>query len=597
METVSTSVADTMHSETATAPDRSQQLELRAGSCTRAGIKPQNEDAAVFHWPADPHLQEYLGAVAAVADGVSSAEAGALASSTATEQFVSDYYRAPDTWSAARAGQKVLASINSKLYRKSHEFAQEEKGYLCTFSALVFKSRTGHFFHVGDSRIQLLRDDKLECLTRDHTVTLGHRRRILSRALGMDTGLQVDYGRVDLELGDQFLLTSDGVHDFVPKMTAMEVLRRDDLDAQQKAETLVRYAEENGSDDNLTAVVVEVAALPATTLDEYSHQLTRLPFPPPLEPGMVLDGYAVERELFSSQRSQLYLVRDTESGNTLVMKTPSINYEDDIHYIDRFVQEEWIGLRIQSERVVRICRQNRQRTALYYLMEYVEGCTLESWIARNRFPKPAEAFRIVREIADGLTAFHEQETIHQDLKPANIMLDTAGHVKIIDFGSVYVAGSAEVFRPLQHPGALGTASYSDPHYILGHNTGIQGDIYALATIAYEIFTGELPYGEEINECRSRADYEQLSYRAASQFNPVIPIWFDRTLERGCAIDLGRRYHTIAGFITDLGNPNPEYLRDDPSEYKSQNASLFWKILSGLWIVTLLAVIALFSAGS
>ncbi|WP_428820373.1 protein kinase domain-containing protein [Microbulbifer sp. MCCC 1A16149] len=578
-----------------TAAVHSQQLELRAGCCSRAGIKPQNEDAAVFHWPADPHLQKYLGAVAAVADGVSSAEAGALASSTATEQFVSDYYRAPDTWSAARAGQKVLASINSKLYRKSHEFAQEEKGYLCTFSALVFKSRTGHFFHVGDSRIQLLRGDKLDCLTRDHTVTLGHRRRILARALGMDTGLQVDYGRVDLALGDQLLLTSDGVHDFVPKITTMEVLRSDDLTPQQKVETLVRYAKENGSDDNLTAVVVEVTALPATTLDEYSHQLTRLPFPPPLEPGMILDGYKVERELFSSQRSQLYLVRDTVSGETLVMKTPSVNYEDDIHYIDRFVQEEWIGLRVQSDRVVRIHRQNRQRTALYYLMEYVEGCTLESWITRNHFPKPAEAFRIVREIAEGLRAFHEQETIHQDLKPANIMLDGAGRVKIIDFGSVYVAGSAEVFRPLQHPGALGTASYSDPHYILGHNTGIQGDIYALATIAYEMFTGELPYGEEINECRARADYEQLRYRAAGQFNPVIPIWFDRTLERGCAIDLEQRYHSLDAFVHDLGTPNPMYLRDDPADRDAHNASLFWKLLCGLWAMTLLSVIALFSS--
>ncbi|WP_295801319.1 bifunctional protein-serine/threonine kinase/phosphatase [uncultured Microbulbifer sp.] len=572
-----------------------QQLELQSGICSRAGIKPQNEDAAVFHWPTDPHLQEYLGAVAAVADGVSSAEAGALASRTATAQFVSDYYRAPDTWSAARAGQQVLTSINNKLYRKSHDFAQQEKGFLCTFSALVFKSRSAHFFHVGDSRIYRLRDSKLELLTRDHTVTLGHRRRILSRALGMDTSLQVDYGRIPLQQGDRYLLTSDGVHDFVPAATATEVLRRHDLNAQQQAETLVRYAEESGSDDNLTALVVEVTALPTTTLDEYNHQLTRLPFPPALDPGMVLDGYTVIRELFSSERSQLYLVRDSESGNTLVMKTPSVNYEDDVHYIDRFIQEEWIGLRIQSDRVVRICRQSRRRSALYYLMEYIEGGTLASWIARNRFPKPTEAFRIIREIAEGLAAFHEQETIHQDLRPANIMLDENARVKIIDFGSVYIAGSAEVFRPLQHPAALGTASYADPHYLLGRNSGIQGDIYALATIAYEVFTGELPYGETIADCRSRSDYEQLHYRSASQFNPVIPLWFDRALERGCAIDLEQRYHSLDTFMADLANPNPDYLRDDPADPQQQHASLFWKILCGLWGATLLAMLALFSS--
>lgn len=589
-------MAAPVNNSTATESEQRGRLQLAAGICSRAGCKPQNEDSAVFHWPADPHLQDYLGAVAAVADGVSSAEAGALASCMATSQFVGDYYSAPDTWSAARAGQRALASINSKLYRSSHDYPREEKGFLCTFSALVFKSRTAHFFHIGDSRIHLLRGGKLECLTRDHSVALGHRQSMLSRALGMDTGLQVDYGRITMERDDRFLLTSDGVHDFVPREVLADILQREELEEGEMAETLVRLAEENGSDDNLTAVVVSVRGLPDATLDEYSHKIARLPFPPPLTPGMILDSFAVEREIFSSQRSQLYLVRDTHTGAALVMKTPSINYEDDIHYIDRFVQEEWIGLRIHSERVVRVFRQKRPRTALYYLMEYIEGCTLETWIERHRFPKPAEAFRIVRQIAEGLQAFHDRETIHQDLKPANIMIDGKGGVKIVDFGSVYVAGSAEIFRPLEHPGALGTASYSDPHYLMGRNTAIQGDIYALATIAYEMFTGELPYGEEINECRSLVDYEQLRYRSAAQFNPVIPIWFDRTLERGCAVDLEKRYHTIAGFIADLGNPNPEYLRDDPSEYKSRNASLFWKILSGLWIVTLLAVIALFSTG-
>lgn len=80
-------------------------------------------------------------------------------------------------------------------------------------------------------------------------------------------------------------------------------------------------------------------------------------------------------------------------------------------------------------------------------MEYVQGSILEQWITNNRFPKPAEAFRLLKEIATGLQAFHDQETIHQNLRPANIMIDGDGRVKIIDFDSVYVAGSAEIFRP------------------------------------------------------------------------------------------------------------------------------------------------------
>lgn len=160
----------------------------------------------------------------------------------------------------------------------------------------------------------------------------------------MKTGLQVDYGQLSLAKDDVLLITSDGVHDFIKQDLLRELLADTQTSEQETAETLVRLAEENGSDYNLSALVVKVKALPQTTLDDYSRQLTRLPFPPELEPGMVLDGYQVERELFSSQRSQLYLVRDSATGEILVMKTPSVNYEDDIHYIDRFIQEEWIGL-------------------------------------------------------------------------------------------------------------------------------------------------------------------------------------------------------------------------------------------------------------
>ncbi|WP_152450529.1 hypothetical protein [Microbulbifer sp. THAF38] len=108
-----------------------------------------------------------------------------------------------------------------------------------------------------------------------------------------------------------------------------------------------------------------------------------------------------------------------------------------------------------------------------------------------------------------------------------------------------------------------------------------------------MFTGELPYGEEIENCRAHADFERLRYRTASQFNPVVPIWFDRALERGCSIDLEQRYSTLTEFMRDLANPNPDYLREDPTE--KGDASLFWKILCGIWVATLLAVAALFSS--
>jgi len=232
-------------------------------------------------------------------------------------------------------------------------------------------------------------------------------------------------------------------------------------------------------------------------------------------------------------------------------------------------------------------------------MEYVSGISLDKWMDNNRFPKPKLAINIIEKIAKGLAAFHKMETIHQDLKPGNVLIyQDSEHlkIKIVDFGSVFVAGLAEVFIPLEHEGVLGTATYSDPKYLLGKNTGIQGDLYALATITYELFCSQLPYGNKIEECQTAFEYDRLRYKPSSDFNPVIPMWFDRTLQRGVAFDLEERYETIPAFLEDLKQPNANYLRDDPKVQKNKSQVLFWQLLSGFWILMLVLVVALFTQG-
>lgn len=575
---------------------------------SEAGIKPLNEDAVGFKQPAEPYTQENKGTSIALADGVSTAEAGREASQTAVQRFLDEYYQTPDTWSVSGSGEKILSTINLRLFRQSHEFTATTKGYLCTFSAVVIKSRTLHFFHVGDSRIYLLREGHLKQLTTDHMAIIDDNRTCLSRAIGMDSRLNLDYGHCEVRVGDRLLLTSDGVHDFIDSDQLQHLLAgygsaREIITQIQAAAIAAK------TNDNLSAAVVIVKSLPETNLEDYSARLTRLPFPPDLRVGMKLDGYRIIRELFASSRSQLYLVRDELSADNqdrdfqdkyYVMKTPSRNIEEDLSAIDRFIQEEWIGRRIHSPHVVKVIQQQRRRTALYYLMEYIDGIGLDNWIAEHQPPSPKQSIALVKQIAEGLKVFHSNEAIHQDLKPANIMLTNqsilAGEPQliIVDFGSVYVAGLAELQRPLVHEGALGTASYSDPLYLLGRNPGFQGDVYALATITYEIFTGNLPYGEAIDECRTAIDYDRLRYKSASQYNPKIPLWFDGALEKGVAFDLQQRYTTIDEFITDITQPNPLFLQLDPVVEKNASSLTLWKLLSGFWFLTLLLVIYLFS---
>lgn len=557
------------------------------------GVKAVNEDAVAIAQAPSAHALVNKGVCALIADGVSSAEAGREASEFCVKNFIQEYYRTPDTWSVSQSGEKTLSSINLNLFKKSHAFTHQEKGFLCTFSGLILKSRTAHFFHAGDSHIYLLRDGEMKLLTRDHTVNIGGGKNILARAVGMDSSLQIDYGKQPLKDGDLFLLSTDGVHDFVSSDELSAIL--DTMQSEQeKCDVLIQLALNNGSDDNLSCALVRVNSLPQESRDDFNSKLTRLPFPPELEPGMSLDGYRIEKELFASSRSQVYLVIDQKTGQKMVMKTPSLNFQDDISYIDRFIREEWIGKRIDSDYVVKIITQTRQRNFLYYLMEYVPGLSLDQWMGKNPLPPPKLAISIVKQIAQALQAFHEMETIHQDLKPGNILIDENARVKVIDFGSVFVAGIAEIFVPLEHEGALGTASYSDPHYLQGKNTGVQGDIYALATISYELFTGQLPYGEKIEQCQNSFDFAKLRYRPAHNLNPRIPLWFDRALEKGVNFDLSLRYSRLQEFIQDVSKPNPLFLQDDPKVTNGRGL-LFWQLMSGFWILMLAIVVVLFSA--
>ena len=159
---------------------------------------------------------------------------------------------------------------------------------------------------------------------------------------------------------------------------------------------------------------------------------------------MVFDGYTIVRELSASSRSHVYLATDNETNTPVVIKTPSMDLQDDKAYLERFLLEEWIAKRITHAHVLKSYLPMRERNYLYVVTEFIEGQTLTQWMIDN--PKPTlESVRLIAEqIAKGLLAFHRQEMIHQDLRPENIMIDRSGSVKIIDFGSTRVEGITEV---------------------------------------------------------------------------------------------------------------------------------------------------------
>lgn len=564
-------------------------LEVTIAQRSDAGRKETNEDSMGALCPDLPALLAHKGAVAVIADGVSTAEAGREAAELCVKSFLGDYFSTPETWSVETSSRKVLNTINEWLYAKGRQHPDAHRGHVSTLSVLVLKSRTAYVFHVGDTRVQLWRNGKLRRLTRDHTVQVSGTEKYLARAMGFDTKVEVDLQRTSVELGDVFLLTSDGIHDHVSdaelEAWLSEVTSNRELpQLEHHCERLIRLASEHGSQDNLTCQLLRVDHLPDANATEYIDRLGELPFPPELSPGALIDGFVVREELYASRRSQLYLVQEPETKQLLVMKTPSVNYADDPAYIERFLLEDWVGRRVKSRHLQESVEPPAHRSYLYSLRQYVPGKTLAEWIAaHHRRGVPlrdvGEVVQLVGECVRGLIALHRREVLHQDLKPGNVIVSEDGKVTLIDYGSCAVAGIDEIAAPIARDEILGTASYSAPEYALRLKPSPRSDLFSLGCLTYEMLTGQLPYGEALEQARAPADFERLRYIPASQRNPHVPLWMDRALERAVRIRAEERYAELTEFIYDLENPNPDYLGEVTAPLLERASAGAWRMLA------------------
>ncbi|MGR8941190.1 MAG: protein kinase domain-containing protein [Gammaproteobacteria bacterium] len=555
------------------------------------GIKDENQDFVGSMVPED-HQLAYKGIAAAIADGMSGCDAGREASHCCVAAFLDDYYSTPDSWSVKHAGQKILSATNSWLYSQGQRYYDATHGMVSTLSAVILKSNTAHLFHVGDSRIYRLRGGNLEQLTRDHRIRAGSERNYLNRAMGIEPRLEVDYQALPLQQGDLFLMTTDGVHDFVDQKALKHVLL-DGGDLISLAQRLIDLAAQNQSDDNLTCQLLRIEQLPLLKEDEILRRQSQLPFPPPLRPGIVLDRYRIEEEMHASKRTQIYRAFDLDTGRQVILKTPSVLYEDDTHYIEHFLHEEWAGKRIRNDHVVKTLGSDREKSCLYYVTEYLEGPTLAEWMRSNQKPEIREVRRIIEQIALGLRAFHRMEMLHQDLKPENIMFDLNGTVKIIDFGSVKIAGITEM-TPLDHgtpENILGTLNYTAPEYHLGLRGTIKSDLFSLGVIAYEMFNGALPFGRAMPEQPNKINLDKLRYVPSIHCNPMVPVWIDGALKKATAIQPEFRYDDLPEFLYDLSTPNPKFLSaEEALPLMQRKPLLVWKTLALILVLTNLATL-------
>jgi serine/threonine protein kinase len=283
---------------------------------------------------------------------------------------------------------------------------------------------------------------------------------------------------------------------------------------------------------------------------------------------------------------------DTETDERVVIKTPSIDMQADPVYLERFLMEEWVARRINSAHVLKPCPHARERRHLYVATEFIEGRTLSQWMVDNPKPEIETVRGIVEQIAKGLQAFHRLEMLHQDLRPDNIMVDTTGTVKIIDFGATRVAGIAEMESPLARGDILGTAQYTAPEYFLGEPGTARSDLFSLGVIAYQMLSGRLPYGTRVMNARTQSAQMKLNYASVLHEDREIPAWIDGVLRKAVEPNPLKRYETLSEFVYDLRHPNRAFLSKNRPPLVERHPARFWKGVSAVLAVAVLVLLFL-----
>ncbi len=550
-------------------------FDVDIGYTSTSGVREHNEDfaAAVRAGAQEPGR----GLIAAVADGVSAGGQGREAAQTTVMSLMQDFHAAPATWETTVVLDRLIGARNAWLpdhnRRRSAPGGDRTAG-LTTLTALALQGHTWTVAHVGDTRAWLLRDGELQQLTQDHAIDHPDFRSQLTRAIGLDLTVRADYLQGELQTGDLFMLTTDGVHGVLRPERIRALLAA--TPAQKASEAVVKAALEAGSQDNVTALVMQVLGLEPMRLQDTLLQARQLPVPPRLKLGDMLDGYAITALVADTGVHRLYQARDRNTRELVAIKTLHESRASDREEQAMLAHEAWLGLQVTDSGApgfVRV-RQVKQPSAFYTVFDWHSGHTLEQFLADEKRFEVTEVVHGGLSVCRALGRLHRIGVVHRDIKPGNLHFGEDGQWRVLDLG-VAVSGREPASTRTLH---AGTPSYMNPEQwegAEGQPADTGSDLFALGVTLYQWLTGKLPYGEIEPWQTARFRRDPLP---PSRVRPEVPIWLDHVVMKAIARDPRQRFETAEEFVLALERGASRPLNAPPSTPLSKrDPAWVWKV--------------------
>ena len=283
-----------------------------------------------------------------------------------------------------------------------------------------------------------------------------------------------------------------------------------------------------------------------------------------------LGRFDVLGEIGAGSYGTVFKARDAELGRTVAIKMLRTSLLGSPEEVERFMREARSFAQLKHPGVVTLHEIGHDEGRYYFVEEYVDGVTLAARLGRG--PVPArEAAGILADVCEALEYAHRQGVIHRDIKPSNILLDSAGHPHLTDFGLAKVEGDE---KPMTHSGdVLGTPAYMSPEQARGEALHVdrRTDVYSVGVVLYELLTQERPF--QGNRRMLMLQVLEDEPRPPRQLSEKIPRDLETICLKAMAKSPAHRYTTALEMAEDLRR----WLAGEPIKARPQTA---WERLSG-----------------
>lgn len=290
---------------------------------------------------------------------------------------------------------------------------------------------------------------------------------------------------------------------------------------------------------------------------------------PNVTSGALIEGFEVGARIHIGGMADLYDVRRPGDATRMIMKVPRVGANESSANIISFETEATILPALTGSHVPRFIAAGDITRVPYLVMERIEGTSLEAFVRGGALPV-ADVIRVGAAIADALNSLHQQDVVHHDVKPDNVILTGDGTAVLIDYGFAHHSRFPDLLDEEAH--AAGAAVYISPEGVLHVRSDPRSDIFSLGVVLYEMVTGRFPFGEPDTDVRNRLWLDPVPPAVHSA---AVPPWLQEIILRCLETKPELRYQSAAHVAFDLRNPEQVVLTKRAT--KSEQAGLFQQL--------------------